>query len=144
MTRGTRDTSRALQDFAYGAITLYGRSFQTAPLSLRVPCRGPTTPEGIASRRFGLIPVRSPLLRDSLLFSVPWRTKMFQFLQLSPHILFYSDMGPRTLLRGGFPIRKSPDQSLLSNSPKIFAANHVLHRLLPPRHSPFALASLTI
>jgi hypothetical protein len=32
---------------------------------------------------------------------------------------------------------------LLSSSPKLFAANHVLHRLLPPRHPPFALCSLT-
>ena len=32
---------------------------------------------------------------------------------------------------------------MLSSSPKLFAANHVLHRLLPPRHSPSALCSLT-
>jgi hypothetical protein len=29
-------------------------------------------------------------------------------------------------------------------SPKLFAAYHVLHRLLAPRHSPYALSSLTI
>ncbi len=43
----------------------------------------------------------------------------------------------------GFPIRTSPDQSLLSGSPKLFAASHVLHRLLAPRHPPCALSSLT-
>ncbi len=43
----------------------------------------------------------------------------------------------------GFPIRKSPDQSLLSGSPKLIAASHALHRLLAPRHSPCALNSLT-
>ena len=43
----------------------------------------------------------------------------------------------------GFPIRKSPDQSLLSSSPRHIAASHVLHRLLAPRHSPFALTCLT-
>ena len=43
----------------------------------------------------------------------------------------------------GFPIRKSPDQSLLSGSPKLIAASHVLHRLLAPRHPPCALSSLT-
>jgi len=42
----------------------------------------------------------------------------------------------------GFPIRKSSDQSLLSNSPKLIAACHVLHRLLVPRHPPNALSSL--
>ncbi len=57
MPRGTQDTPRALQDFAYGAITLFGRPFQTIPLSIKVSHRSPTTPEGIASRRFGHNPV---------------------------------------------------------------------------------------
>jgi hypothetical protein len=43
----------------------------------------------------------------------------------------------------GCPIRKSPDQSLFSGSPKLIAANHVLLRLLAPRHPPYALSSLT-
>ena len=42
----------------------------------------------------------------------------------------------------GFPIQKSPDQSLFSSSPKLIAACHVFHRLLTPRHPPFALNSL--
>ena len=33
---------------------------------------------------------------------------------------------------------------MLSSSPTLFAANRVLHRLLPPRHPPSALRSLTI
>ena len=44
----------------------------------------------------------------------------------------------------GFPIRKSPGQSLFSGSPKLIAAYHVLHRLSLPRHPPYALSSLTI
>lgn len=44
----------------------------------------------------------------------------------------------------GFPIQKSPDLSLFSSSPKLIAANHVFHRLLAPRHPPYALSSLTI
>ena len=32
MSRGTQDTSRAESSFAYGAITLYGRPFQTVQL----------------------------------------------------------------------------------------------------------------
>ena len=39
---------------------------------------GPTTPARKSSR-FGLIPVRSPLLRESLLLSLPPGTEMFQF-----------------------------------------------------------------
>ena len=44
----------------------------------------------------------------------------------------------------GCPIRISPAQSLLSGSPKLFAASHALLRLLAPRHPPYALSSLTI
>ena len=90
MSRGTRDTPRALQDFAYGAFTLFGRPFQTIPLSIRVPRWSPTTPEGIASRRFGLFPFRSPLLRESLLISIPSGTEMFQFPELASMTYVFS------------------------------------------------------
>ena len=42
----------------------------------------------------------------------------------------------------GFPIRKSPDQSLVADSPRHIAGSHVLHRLLMPRHPPYALKNL--
>ena len=45
--------------------------------------RSPTTPPGPESRWFGLFPVRSPLLGESLLFSFPEGTKMFQFPSLA-------------------------------------------------------------
>ena len=44
----------------------------------------------------------------------------------------------------GFPIRTSPDISPVCGSPRLFAACHVLHRLILPRHPPCALSSLTI
>ena len=43
----------------------------------------------------------------------------------------------------GFPIRKSPGQGLFGSYPRLIAAFHVLHRLLAPRHPPYALSSLT-
>ncbi len=54
----------------------------------------------------------------------------------------YSVTDAPTLPGTGFPIQKSPDQSLFSSSPKLIAACHVFHRLLTPRHPPFALNSL--
>src|SRR5262245_18264180 len=48
----------------------------------------------------------------------------------------------RALPRVGFPIRRSRDQRLVSTSPGLFAAAHVLHRLLAPRHPPCALILL--
>src|ERR1700740_2578929 len=44
----------------------------------------------------------------------------------------------------GFPIRKLPGQSSFASSPTLIAGYHVLHRLLPPRHPPYALPRLTI
>lgn len=45
--------------------------------------RGPTTPCLPEQAWFGLFPVRSPLLGESLLFSFPAGTKMFQFPALA-------------------------------------------------------------
>ena len=40
-------------------------------------------------------------------------------------------------------IRESPDQSLFDGYPGHIAAFHALHRLLAPRHPPYALSNLT-
>ena len=71
----------SLPIFAYGAFTLCGTAFQ--PLLLIVSLDavdGPTTPAiALLQCRFGLLRVRSPLLAQSLLFSLPPGTEMFQF-----------------------------------------------------------------
>ena len=54
----------------------------------------------------------------------------------------YSGRGHATFIAWGFPIRTSPAQRLVGNSPELFAATHVLLRLLAPRHPPHALSSL--
>jgi hypothetical protein len=54
----------------------------------------------------------------------------------------YSGRSTRALPRVGFPIRTSRDRRLVSTSPGLFAAAHVLHRLLAPRHPPCALVLL--
>ena len=64
---------------------------------------GPTTPAGPEPRWFGLLPGRSPLLGESLLFSFPPGTKMFQFPGLA------SLAGCRAVSPAGCPIRRSPD-----------------------------------
>lgn len=53
---------------------------------------GPTTPcaqplPGITRAQFGLVRVRSPLLTESLLFSLPAGTEMFHFPAFPPHRL---------------------------------------------------------
>jgi hypothetical protein len=62
--------------------------------------------------------------------------------QLASSCPMYSGTGTRALPRVSFLIRKSPDQRLVSTSPRHIAAAHVLHRLLAPRHPPCALILL--
>jgi hypothetical protein len=54
---------------------------------------GPTTPatqplSGITRNWFSLIRFRSPLLTESLLFSLPAGTEMFHFPAFPPHTLY--------------------------------------------------------
>src|SRR3954471_13938284 len=44
----------------------------------------------------------------------------------------------------GFPHSDIPGSKPICGSPGLIAAYRVLHRLLAPRHSPYALSSLTI
>ena len=53
-------------------------------LPSRVASVGPTTPRRPKAPRFGLFPVRSPLLRESRLISLPPGTEMFQFPGFAP------------------------------------------------------------
>jgi hypothetical protein len=109
----------------------------------------PTTPlwqrrKALAPQWFGLIPVRSPLLRDSL-----FTFSSSGYLDVSIHPVpstgpMYSDLGTSALPLVGFPIRTPPDQWMFGSFPGIFAAYRVLRRLLAPRHPPYALISLVL
>ena len=59
--------------FAYGALTRCGSVFHRIPLISRYSLStAPITPRGASPRpRFGLFRFRSPLLAESLLFSLP-------------------------------------------------------------------------
>jgi hypothetical protein len=76
------------------------------------------------------------------LFSLPQGTEMFHFPWLAPANLFIQLEVTPLFAVLGFPIRTSPDQRSVDSSPELFAATHVLHRLLAPRHPPHALSSL--
>ena len=93
-------------------------------------------------KSLGLVPVRSPLLRESRLISFPPGTEMFQFPGFASTSYGFRCRYPAS--RVGFPIRRSPGQSLFISLPGLIADYHVLHRLLPPRHPPYALIHLTI
>ncbi len=134
--------------FAYGAVTLYGRPFQAVRLACclvtRRPCgqAGPTTPP-CKHDGLGYVRVRSPLLAESLLFSVPVGTEMVHFPTL-PSLAYGFSQGYPGMSLGGLPHSEIAGSKLVCSSPALIAAYHVLHRLLAPRHSPYALSSLTI
>ena len=89
MSRGTQGTRRSQFAVIYRAVTVYGRSFQIVRLAnwFVTPCDGPYNP-GVQAPRFGLFRVRSPLLAESLLFSLPEGTEMVHFPSLSSHRLW--------------------------------------------------------
>ena len=80
----------------YGTFTLYGVTFQTLPLSLRLSLAR-------------LLPVRSPLLGESRLISFPPGTEMFHFPGFA-----LSEESDTDHSVPGCPIRKSTDQRLLA------------------------------
>jgi hypothetical protein len=89
----------------------------------------------------GLFRFRSPLLAESLLMSFPPGTEMFQFPGFASTAYVFSC---RYLLLGGLPHSDIHGSTPARGSPWLFAACHVLHRLLVPRHPPNALISLEI
>ena len=64
-------------------------------------------------------------------------------VQAVPHVYLCIQHTLTDLRLPGCPIRISSDITPAYDSPKLFAVNHVLHRLPVPRHSPCALCSLT-
>ena len=79
MSRSTQVPSKLLFDFAYGTFTLYGATSQSLPLSNHRSIMKALQPRISEDIRFGLFPVRSPLLRESRLISSPPGTEMFHF-----------------------------------------------------------------
>ena len=64
-------------------------------------------------------------------------------VQAVPHHTLWIGVWFLRYCRRGFPHSDISGSMLICSSPKLFAAYHVLHRLLMPRHSPCALFSLT-
>src|SRR5208282_912611 len=112
---------------AVGLITLLTRSYNP-------PVQAPG---------FGLFRFRSPLLSESRLIYFPPGTEMVHFpglartrLCIQRAVIWFYQIG--------FPHSDIPGSKPVCGFPRLIAAYHVLHRLLAPRHPPYALSSLTI
>ena len=100
---------------------------------------GAATAATLTLCRFGLIPVRSPLLGKSSFLSFPAGTEMFQFSAFPP-LARFQELSP-----GRLPDLGDLRIIACSAAPRSLSQPcHVLHRLWTPRHPPFTLSSLTI
>ena len=126
--------------FTYGAFTLSGRSFQDRSANL---VRNVCSPNpSMHAHWFGLFRFRSPLLTEShVVFSSSG------YLDVSVHRVPFLTLwiGVRIpeVCSGRFPHSEISGSMGICPSPKLFAAYHVFHRLLVPRHPPYALISIT-
>ena len=132
---GTQVPGRSRLAFTYGTVTLYGRLSHTFLLAERfvTPMCQALQPRSGKPDRFGLFPVRSPLLGEYFLFL--WVLRCFSSPgSLLPIYIFNWEM---PLVRNGrFPYSDIPGSALVHSSPRLIAVSHVLHRHLTPRHPP--------
>ena len=131
---------RAGSDFGYGALTLFGRLSQ---------CRSPVLA--------GSLPQSEPRNARIPVWALPLSLAATHGIDVSFSSSGYLDVSvPRVPLRtlwihvrmtevpsAGFPHSEISGSMDICSSPKLFAAYHVFHRLLVPRHPPCALLRLT-
>ncbi len=140
------------QVFVYRAVTVSGRSFQIVRLACWFVTRRRPLKEGARQalqpqRACTLVwaPPRSLAATSGItdLFSLPPGTEMVHFPGLSPSAYGFSGWSAGMTQRG-LPHSEISGSKPVCGSPKLIAAYRVLRRLLAPRHSPYALSSLTI
>ena len=140
MSRGTLDTAMSTRLSLTGLSPSLAGFPKTILLDLLNQFRGPNP--GVHALRFGLFRFRSPLLTEShVVFSSSG------YLDVSVHrVPFHSlwiGLWILEVFSSRFPHSDISGSMDICSSPKLFAAYHVFHRLLVPRHPPYALISIT-
>src|ERR1700679_2411555 len=90
---------------------------------------------------FGLFRFRSPLLTESILFLFLWLLRCFTSPGVAP-LCYVFTQGLYEINRIGLLHSEILGSQRAYRSPRLIAVFHVLHRLLAPRHSSYALCSL--
>ena len=126
--------------FAYGAFTLSGwlsqnHSAKTQESMMRSEPRCARTPVWALSVSLAATPEITVVFSSSGYLDVSVHRVPFLTLWIGVRILeVFSSRFPHSEISGSMDI---------CSSPKLFAAYHVFHRLLVPRHPPYALFSMT-
>ena len=140
MSRGTLDPAQSHQLSRTGLSPSVAGFPKTVLLNSLNQLCGPNP--GRHASRFGLFRFRSPLLTEShVVFSSSG------YLDVSVHrVPFHSlwiGLWILEVFSSRFPHSDISGSQDICSSPKLFAAYHVFHRLLVPRHPPYALSSMT-
>ena len=140
MSRGTLDPAMLTCLSLTGLSPSLAGFPKTILLKLMNHFRGPNP--GMHASRFGLFRFRSPLLTEShVVFSSSG------YLDVSVHRVplhtLWIGVWILEVCSSGFPHSDISGSLDICSSPKLFAAYHVFHRLLVPRHPPCALSSIT-
>ena len=129
-----------LLSFAYGAFTLSGWLSQnhSAKDLESIPRSEP---------RSARTPVWALSISLAATFEITVVFSSSGYLDVSVHRVPFLTLwiGVRILevCSSGFPHSEISGSKDICSSPKLFAAYHVFHRLLVPRHPPYALSSMT-
>ena len=130
----------AVSSFAYGAFTLSGWLSQnhSAKLAESIPRSEP---------RSARTPVWALSISLAATFEITVVFSSSGYLDVSVHRVPFLKLciGLRILevCSSRFPHSEISGSKDICSSPKLFAAYHVFHRLLVPRHPPYALSSMT-
>ena len=125
--------------FAYGAFTLSGRSFQDRSANL---VRNVCSPNPSTRTLVWALPISlaATLGIDVSFFSSAY---LDVSVQRVPFHTLWIGVWMTEVFSAGFPHSDISGSMDICSSPKLFAAYHVFHRLLVPRHPPCALLRLT-
>ena len=140
MSRGTLDPAMSTRLSLTGLSPSLAGFPKTVLLNLLNQFRGPNP--SMHAHWFGLFRFRSPLLTEShVVFSSSG------YLDVSVHRVplhtLWIGVWIHEVFSCGFPHSEISGSLDICSSPKLFAAYHVFHRLLVPRHPPCALSSIT-
>ena len=128
------------RSFGYGALTLFRRTSHSVRLKrFRQLFDSPSTP--------ALKPVWAPPLSLAATQGIILIFLSSGYLDVSvPRVPFptlWIGVGMTEVCSAGFPHSEISGSKDICSSPKLFAAYHVFHRLLVPRHPPYALSCMT-
>ena len=140
MSRGTLDPAQSALFSRTGLSPSVAGFPKTVLLGLLNQFRGPNP--RMHAPWFGLFRFRSPLLTEShVVFSSSG------YLDVSVHRVpsayLWIQYAVTEVFSARFPHSDISGSKDICSSPKLFAAYHVFHRLLVPRHPPYALISIT-